>query len=502
MADSAPQSSALSVGSSDTISIGESSIPSSTGSGAVAVAAVAAATDSVFPAAEIVLKDTPDGEINVLMQSLEEEEERQVVPLAEQTRTAIKKTLSGQLISDSGEAVYGRPLSVEEAAERMPPGEGGMMWHASVVPDIYFIGGKLLRGLRPRDFDMKNQTIKPRRAVPTLTVSDLLSSLTKIGPRYIFYGILNGWPSLRCFELIGIEQKRAIGWNKVWRADKEGAKGIPLRLDKSQIYRVTLRGAPWTSHGWSKDSPGFLFWYEAQRSQGPRMSYGTDTLHTIDDATCTHIHMVSHRYAVKHESPRDLITYHSICLLEWDHGQYATVVETAFLNGIGGYNGRSNWYHDKDELVNQLFRNMPPEMISPWRSNSAEVRCYDVKAKNLEELMMYMHKYKGNTQRFIDPQISFSHRARLTFRSRRHIAQYLLNYISRDSSYAELKRNCQTFTADLCCFIAGKKVSALFNRSIHGSTFIDFELTRSLHVTTRFTLKGRATFSSCQPHGL
>ena len=84
------------------------------------------------------------------------------------------------------------------------------------------------------------------------------------------------------------------------------------------------------------------------------MSFRTDILYMIDDATCTrthiHIHMISHRYAVKHESPKDLLTYHSICLLEWDHGQYATVVETAFLNGIGGYNGRSNWYHDKDEL--------------------------------------------------------------------------------------------------------------------------------------------------------
>jgi hypothetical protein len=60
-------------------------------------------------------------------------------------------------------------------------------------------------------------------------------------------------------------------------------------------------------------------------------------------------------------------------------------------------------------------------------------------------------------------QLSFSHSARLTFRSRAHIAQYLLNYINRDSSYAELKRNCQTFASDLCAFVAGKKKVAPFH---------------------------------------
>jgi hypothetical protein len=60
-------------------------------------------------------------------------------------------------------------------------------------------------------------------------------------------------------------------------------------------------------------------------------------------------------------------------------------------------------------------------------------------------------------------QLSFSHPARLTFRSRAHIAQHLLNYVNRDSSYAELKRNCQTFASDLCAFVAGKKKVAPFH---------------------------------------
>jgi hypothetical protein len=33
----------------------------------------------------------------------------------------------------------------------------------------------------------------------------------------------------------------------------------------------------------------------------------------------------------------------------------------------------------------------------------------------------------------------------------------MINYIMRDTQYAELKRNCQTYCADLCVLIAGKK---------------------------------------------
>jgi hypothetical protein len=167
--------------------------------------------------------------------------------------------------------------------------------------------------------------------------------------------------------------------------------------------------------------------------------------------------MISHRYAVAKESPKDKLTYHSIALLEWEHGEYCTIVEGAYLNGIGGYKGRSNWYHDKDEAVTGLYQCMPPELISPWLRTAAEIRCYDVKVKNLDEMKAYIDAYTGPDKRFMDPHYTFSHAARLTYRSRSHIAQYLINYISRDCSYSELTRNCQTFTADICGFLAGKK---------------------------------------------
>ena len=126
------------------------------------------------------------------------------------------------------------------------------------------------------------------------------------------------------------------------------------------------------------------------------------------------------------------------------------------MNGIGGYKGQSNWYHDRDEPVTQLYKTMPPEMISPWLTTAAEIRCYDVPAKNLDEVKDFVAQYTGSDKRFIDPHFTFSHSARLTYRSRSHIAQYLINYISRDCSYSELTRNCQTLAADICGFLAGK----------------------------------------------
>lgn len=98
-----------------------------------------------------------------------------------------------------------------------------------------------------------------------------------------------------------------------------------------------------------------------------------------------------------------------------------------------------------------------PQNTENRRQTSAEIRCYDVPYKSHEDFKSYMFKYEGRDKRFIDPQFHFSHPARLTFRSRAHIAQYLINYISRDTSYGELKRNCQTFCADFSAFIAGKK---------------------------------------------
>ncbi|KAL7556949.1 hypothetical protein ACA910_005298 [Epithemia clementina (nom. ined.)] len=417
------------------------------------------------------------GEWEILLEGLEEPSP----PLAPSIENELKRTmsLSGMLSSTSGDSYYGSPLSPEEAKERMPPGDEGLKWHALVIPDAFFNDGRLVGGLNKRDFDAETQKIKPRRPSLPITATDLLSSLTKVegenGPRYIFHGVLNGWPALRCFELLSLEQRRQgsliipspkeiltgqISWTNMWRSHVEGANGVsPGVPDGRRIYRATLRGAPWTSRGWSKSSPGFVWWFEPHRPDSKqKLSYGTNLLEQLeDDAKCTQIHLVAHRYAVRHESPRDRLTYHSVCLLEWDHGNYCTVVECAYLNGMGGYNGKSNWCDDRDSGISSLYKALPPEMICPWRMSSAEIRCLDVSSKNLDEFKEYIARYEGKDKRFVDPHFSFSHPARLTFRSKKHLAQYFLNYIQRDSTYGELKRNCQTFCADLVAFLAGKK---------------------------------------------
>jgi len=222
--------------------------------------------------------------------------------------------------------------------------------------------------------------------------------------------------------------------------------------------RATFRSPSWASRGWSEESPGFLFWFEST-AEIPRMRYGTDLALGSDDALCERVHMINHRYAVgEKESAKDRLTYHSLVFLEWDHGKYGTVVEIGYLNGIGGYSGKSNWFHDKDDKENgtAMYRALPPEMVKPWKTGVSEIRCSDVPASNLDELMSYIENYTGPTKRFVDPNCSFSHDVRLTYCSRRNIATYLLNYIRRDQTYSELRRNCQTFSADLCGFLAGK----------------------------------------------
>ena len=311
-------------------------------------------------------QDLADGELLTLVNALEDSV---AIPLAAEITSSLRQSFSN--ISDVGSGgFYGQPLSPEHAAAEMPVGDLGLKWNATVIPNEFFVDGKLLPGLNTKDFDLDNKTIKPRRASLPVTESDLFSSLTKIdgpdGPRYIFHACLNGWPGLQSpMELVALEQKRdantipnpkdflkaspkdllmgKIPWTTTWQASVEGAKGIaPALKDHGRIHRAKLKAAPWSAIGWSKHSPGFCFWFEAQRPQGPRVLYGTDLIHELsNEEKCTNIHMISHRYGRPKESPRDRLTYHSICVLEWEHGEYCTVVESAYLNGMGGYQGKS-----------------------------------------------------------------------------------------------------------------------------------------------------------------
>lgn len=318
--------------------------------------------------------DIADGELINLVEGLEESP-----PLTAEICTSIREsfrdfTEADISVANGEEAFYGHPLSPEKAAEEMPMGVEGLEWNATIIPDAFFVDGKLRRGLNKKDFDLETKTIKPRRASIPVTAEDFFSSITEIdGPdgmkRYIFHGVLNGWPALQTLELIALEQKRGMNvipspkdfvtgrilWTNVWEASEEGASGIePALQDHNKVHRAKLRAAPWSASGWSKDSPGYAFWFEAQRPEGLRVLYGTDLTRELGDSKCSAIHMISHRYARLRESPRDRLTYHSVCVLEWEHGGYCTVVESAYLNGMGGYSGRCKWSYDSFVTVETL----------------------------------------------------------------------------------------------------------------------------------------------------
>jgi hypothetical protein len=371
---------------------------------------------------------------------------------------------------------YGQPISAELAMQIFPSKTAkentsestttrnpqGLIWKADVIPNQWWSETSsrksvLLSGLRERDFHITTRQILPCRGTLPLTHDNLLSSLTQTPDgRYIFHGRWNGWPQLNLLELVTIERKRTlIPFGKSQYATHWTPSKGKLELEEGIIYRATIAGPWWTSIGWSESSPGFVFWFE---STIPRFTYGTNLIRILSaDAKVSHVHMISHRYAIPKETTRDLLTYHSIVLLEWDHEEYCTVVEGAYLNGIGGYKCRSNWYDDRDSPHNLLSQYMPQELIGPWRTSAGEIRCFDVPQRNLDQFVEYLQQYRGKDARFVDPQVTFSHVARLSFRSKRDIGQYLLNYVGRDCSYQELRKNCQTLAADLCAFLAGKK---------------------------------------------
>uniref|UniRef100_A0A7S4AI19 Uncharacterized protein n=1 Tax=Pseudo-nitzschia australis TaxID=44445 RepID=A0A7S4AI19_9STRA len=319
----------------------------------------------------------PTGELRYLASSFDLESAAMAdTPSSEEDK---KRAPSLNLIQS-----YGNPLSPEEASKAVPIGSNGLIRHAIVVPDDFCVDGKLIGGLIKRDFNAEKGVIKPRRPTLPITNKDLMTSLTKVegdgGPRYIFNGVLNGWPSLRHFELICLEKKRSLlkgrvkaphyimdtlgkAWTPHWSAEKEGKAGMcsaynyrvpkssihillvfhsvsfrlfcrialclnrlyyllgvpPNIMDTSTIYRATLRGASWTSLGWSPISPGFIFWYEAHNSQGPRVLYGSDTISKIEDDVCKEVHMISHRYAVDRESPKDKVNLKSSSLPSSKH---------------------------------------------------------------------------------------------------------------------------------------------------------------------------------------
>eukprot|EP00462_Mataza_sp_D1_P025056 CAMPEP_0175138116 /NCGR_PEP_ID=MMETSP0087-20121206/10172_1 /TAXON_ID=136419 /ORGANISM="Unknown Unknown, Strain D1" /LENGTH=372 /DNA_ID=CAMNT_0016420987 /DNA_START=31 /DNA_END=1146 /DNA_ORIENTATION=+ len=312
-------------------------------------------------------------------------------------------------------SVYGSPLSSEAAADAFPSGPGGLIWHAQLVSGDW---------TDPKHCT-KDGEIKPRRPILPVREQDFFSSIVQTSDnRWIFSGVLNGWPGLNVLELMSITYKKKGVLKKssivrAWNTGSTATPAWPEGVKKTASVRLTLRSPPWTSRGWSPSSPGFVWWFQSNRSQslgGSLMTHGESMITQLQqdckeefkdqqagqEPVVTNIHLFAHRYAKLTETNKDKLTYHSAILLEWDHGNYCTVVELATLNGVGGRMGRVNWFDDKLEPSPALYKAMPTNMVLPWKGEFAEIRCSDIKAKNLDEFKTFVSQYVGKHLRFLD----------------------------------------------------------------------------------------------------
>ena len=361
--------------------------------------------------------------------------------------------------SEVTSSLYGAPLSAQEAALLVPEADEGLIWHSHLVSDDW-----------DNNKDCIDGVIKPRRGTLIVRASQFFSSLVQTEDgRWVFSGRLNGWPGLTHLELRSIttKVKRALRPAKivrVWDASAGQAGGVPQFPTGAKSIRATLKMAPYTAKGWSATSPGYVWWYFGQHPSGPMMKYGDEMVQTVQAQgaapKAVRVHHFAHRYAKplgKKESKKDLLTYHSAVLVEWDHGQCCTVIELGLLGGVSGYRGKSNWCTDKNDNRPAMYRALPACMVYPWIDDQAEIRATDVPARSLAEFMSFLKEYEGPGKRFLDPSCQHSGDVRLYYNSQVDVMRYLLNHMGRDRRYNEEFRNCQAFAADFYGFMAGKK---------------------------------------------
>ena len=170
--------------------------------------------------------------------------------------------------------VYGAAARItgEEAAALMPIGDGnGLKWHAQILRDDY--------KAKPKDLDEDGE-LKARRPLPQARATEFFSSLvcTPDG-RWIFHGVLNGWPALTTLELLSITIKKrnpmgAASIKRLWNAGDPAEPAFPTGRKKITGVRVTLRAPPWSALGWSASSLGFCFWFKRDGT----LSYGEEMI--------------------------------------------------------------------------------------------------------------------------------------------------------------------------------------------------------------------------------
>ena len=132
---------------------------------------------------------------------------------------------------------YNEPKSVD-VLDKVNTSEGGLTWHATILQGYKLCQQKHLT---------KDGTLKPRRPLPHVLAADFFDSIVKTSDgRYMFSGILNGWPALREMEVISItcSVKSLLGrvlikrtWNK---GQSQGEPAYP-KDKRIRSVRATLR---------------------------------------------------------------------------------------------------------------------------------------------------------------------------------------------------------------------------------------------------------------------
>ena len=100
---------------------------------------------------------------------------------------------------------------------------------------------------------------------------------------------------------------------------------------------VKLYKPSWTDEGYQEDVPGYIWYYTGGASNGSdrRIAYGDNVLGAAREfderihgkaSKAVRVSHFGHRYAKQKESAKDRISYHTGVFIEWDHGEYGTVV--------------------------------------------------------------------------------------------------------------------------------------------------------------------------------
>jgi len=357
----------------------------------------------------------------------------------------------------------------EYVQEENSPSSSGRMRNVQLVPDDFCQSPKK---------QCSGSSLKTMRGMPQMFFNEFL----EMAEGSFIPGPVNGWPGLRNLTVQTLTCKGHVGIHYLYHYNSPPSSRFPWRellntavntpwLCKSPIsIRCGMTSPSWSNFGWMQTSPGFAFSFQPFHSSGPRVTAGGNGMaNSKEQETAVRAHLFSHRYATEKESFFDSwLAWHSGILLEWNHGEFATVIELAWLGGLGGYKGQSNWYDDmQSKNGTLLYNSMPDCMKEPWDTSRNEIRMLDVKPNSVKAFREYLMKYSEagklpqEEQRFLEPKFPVLSGKVLPHRpaTRADIGRYLVNYNLAAPQYSREFTNCQTFAADLLRFLTGKSAS-------------------------------------------